>query len=588
MLTSAVLLFSTCAHIAAQDYTIQADENKVYPESTYPYWPSYNYLDIRNNPALLGTIQAQPWVHKDHVIEGWDWSLPSFVEPAQNGMIALQRIFPHWGQKFSQSSANYKGNLVGIIWVRWRDIEPTKDDFNFQFILDEIDDAESKGLKVVLRVLCHSKLRNQNLDAGEAPLWLEDLNVPLLPQQKTGHNLNFDPTNPVFHARYKKLVQELGRTDIPNRVKAAYVGWAHYAHGDEGIGPHGEGEAGNNPQNNNDPIVRERIDVWEQAFTGQTDKVFMGGPLDYGFSKGFGTRNGFIENYLYTVPGKNLGQYIDQSGYLCVDEEAPVIKLGNFNGEVNESYEDIWYDGSKPSIARFGNTPDSFSYRYFMSSLRLLQMRCTYVHTTGFLVPEMIPFLAQELGRTVEDTPDVWSFLNTSYLAYSQYQNKDWKGRTFTPDEKNNGLPMKNMERWLYQRDMPGYETEPVIHIQHSIKMWMVQQGKPYDWIARKGKRIGFDVDDRWDIAQGDIAIKVSYFDNYAGQLNLVCNNDSMSKAQLLSGDGKLKTATFFVSGMESNTMGSPNFDFVLKAGGSAENIVISMVRIVKTNQKTE
>ena len=44
------------------------------------------------------------------------------------------------------------------------------------------------------------------------------------------------------------------------------------------------------------------------------------------------------------------------------------------------------------------------SLSLFTSTLRALQMRCTYIHTTGHAANA---FLSLELGRTVEDAPDV-------------------------------------------------------------------------------------------------------------------------------------------------------------------------------------
>lgn len=50
---------------------------------TFPYWPENNYLGVSD----LGTIQEQPWVNSDHVVDGWDWSFPSFIEPSPRSLI---------------------------------------------------------------------------------------------------------------------------------------------------------------------------------------------------------------------------------------------------------------------------------------------------------------------------------------------------------------------------------------------------------------------------------------------------------------------------------------------------------------------
>lgn len=558
---------------------LAAQNLSVLPESDYPYWPSYQHLDVED----LDTIQAQKWINEDHVIEGWDWSLPEFVEPSPRSIVGLQRIIG-WNKDYIPLNLQFKSNSTGILWVKWRDIEPTMGNYDFSPIINRINQANNVGSDIILRILCHSKSRgtdNNALNRGEAPLWLEDLGVNLLPQEEPQHNLNFDPSHPEFHKRYLMLIDELAKTGIPDMVNAAYVGYASHSFGDEGIGPYRET---NSAANDTVKHVRKRLDAWQKAFQGMEQKVFMGSPVNYGFEKGFGVRRGFVEMYLYRIPDGDMGQYIDENGYLSVDENAPVMKYQCFNGEVNEEYEEAWATAARNF--RFGNTTNSYPYRYFTSTLRALQMRCTYIHTTGHLMPKMLPFLSQELGRTIENAPDVWTFLRTSYLRASNYENNDYLNRPITSAEKAEGIETKNFERWLYQRDAPGYETQSAVKIQHAIKMWMVQNGKYYDYIARSGKKIGFDMDDRWMGAKDSIAIKVTYFDNHPGQMNLVYHNQQkqLHKSQQLTGDGKLKTVTFFVSKMKSNSL-EHDFDFSLEAGVKTDSIVVSFVRVIDANE---
>lgn len=553
-----------------------ADNPNVLPESVYPYWPSYQYLGLED----LDTIHAQTWINEDHVISGWDWSLPDFVDPSPRSIVGLQRNLSVT-KEFKPLDLQFKSNSTGILWVKWRDIEPTPGNYNFTPIINRINQANSVGSDIILRILCHSKSRAGDISRGEAPLWLEDLGVNFLPREDPKHNLNFDPSHPEFHKHYIMLVNELAKTGIPDMVKAAYAGYASHSYGDEGIGPYGE----NNPEAN-DTVkhVRERLDAWEDAFKGMEYKVFMGGPVEYGFKKGFGVRRGFVEMYLYHIPDKDLGQYIDENGYLCVDDNAPILNYQCFNGEVNEEYEEAWATDARSF--RFGNTTNSYPYRYFTSTLRALQMRCTYIHTTGHLVPKMLPFLSQELGRNVEDAPDTWCFLRTSYLKASNYSNNDYRERLITEEEQAEGIETKNFERWLYQRDAPGYETEPAVKIQQAIKMWMVQDNKYYDYIARSGNKIGFDVDDRWAGLNDSIAVKVTYFDYQPGTLNLVYNNGNgeITKNLTLKGDSAIRTATVFIDRIYSNAM-EHSFDFVLEAGENTECIVISFVRVVHADE---
>lgn len=551
----------------------------VMPESTYPYWPTYQHLEVPD----LDTIQAQKWINKEHVINGWDWSLPVFVEPSPRSSVGLQRIIG-LDKDYLPIHLKFKANPVGLLWVRWRDIEPIPGNYNFEPIIKRIKQAQSVGSKISLRILSNSKARGANSNAvsnGEAPLWLEDLGVTLLSRKDPKDNLNFNPAHPEFHKRYLMLINALSKTEIPKLVKAAYVGYASHSFGDEGIGPYGEG---NSAANDTAKHVRERLDAWQNAFKGMENKVFMGGSCDYGFNKGFGVRRGFVEMYLYNIPNRDLGQFIDQNGYLSIDEESPIIKNQCFNGEVNEEYEKSWATPERGF--RFGNTTNSFPYRYFTSTLRALQMRCTYIHTTGHLLPKMLPFLSLQLARNVNDAPDVWCFLRTSYMNAGNYKNNDWKNRPITDKEKSDGIEAKNFERWLYQRDAPGYETQPAVKIQQSIKMWMVQEGKYYDYIARSGKKIGFDIDDRWTATKDSLALKVTYFDNHAGEFNLVYNNGKkmVQKSQKLNGDGNLKTVTFFLANLKANSL-EYKYDFTLVAGKNTKNIMVSMVRVVQSSK---
>jgi len=365
--------------------------------------------------------------------------------------------------------------------------------------------------------ICAASVAQTNpnvLPESTYPFWpsyqyleLEDLGVNLLPQEDPKYNLNFDPSHPEFHKHYLMLVDELANTGIPTMVKAAYVGYASHSFGDEGIGP-------------------------------------------------------------YRIPDSDLGQYVDVNGYLWVDINAPIIDYQCFNGEVNEEYEKAWATADRNF--RFGHTTNSYPYRYFTSTLRALQMRCTYIHTTGHLVPKMLPFLSLELGRTVEDTPDAWCALRESYLKLDR------------------GTPVKNFERWLYQRDAPGYETTPDLKIQHAIKMWMVQEDRYYDFIARKGKKMGFDVDDRLFPGGGQsMAVKVTFYDGVAGTLKLVYENNLGRQADsvVATGMDTLRTATFFIDARMDDTGFDYGYDFVLE---SEEEVPVAFVRVIKTEETYE
>lgn len=453
---------------------------------------------------------------------------------------------------------NFPANPVISHWVKWRELEPTEGDINFQPLINNINKASEKGYGSIVRI---------HFSAIDfAPDWIKQYNIPIREEKKENpKKTNYEVSHPEFHSRYLKFIKALGESGIPHmeEVQGLFLGYASPSNGDEGIGPCG---VGNTEANDTVQHVIERIDAWAEVCKGVEYKVFMGGLSNYGFSKGFGIRRGFVEMYLYHIPDEHIGQKLDNNNYLYVDETSTIIAKNIFQGEENEEYDEKWAEGS--SNSRFGAL-ESFPYRYFTANLRLLQMRVNYLLNNEFaLLPEMLAWVSLEMGRTIEDAPDAWCFLRESYI------------------KKDGGQPVKNFERWLYQRDAPGYETTPAVKIEQAIQMWMVQSGKYYDYIARQSKKIGFDIDDNWKGLKDSIAIKISYIDNHPGQLNLVYNNgkEQIKKPLTLQGDNSLKTATIFISKLKANSL-DQNFDFILEAGKNTDSITVSFVRVVHADQ---
>ena len=516
----------------------------------YPYWPDYH-------KASNEEIVPQRWSATDHIIEGWDWSLPPTVKPSPRGIIGMDRQIqlrnvPKLDPKFPVKAAFLQ-------WVFWRELEPVEGQINWQPLIERINQCKAYGQKIFIRILAHAQSNHGDMTKGHAPRWLEDKGIAManfngLPA--TGNQwAAYDPADPLFHKYYTKLIDSLRRSGIPqmDTVQAMYVGYASKTLGDEGIGPKRMDPA-NEPRH-----VKERLDAWAAAAAGVEHKIFMGGASEYGFAKGFGVRRGFVEKYLYTIPDKYIGQQVDPKGYLYVDENAFVIRTRAFNGEVNEEYEEAL--ATKARGYSHGTTLASFSYRYFMANLRLIQMRCTYVHNKDTLMPQLLPWVAQELGRTVEDTPDIWCYLNTSYL----------KDNVLGESSQNERTKLKNFERWLYQRDSAGYETTPVEPISNKpIRLWMTDQH--IDHMAKRGRHIGFAIDDRFiGMQPTPVAVKVSYLDQTSGTLTLNYQSPggARQKTIKLTQDGKLKTATFIVDDLIAPASGF-EYDITLSAPNEA------------------
>ncbi|MEX0324311.1 MAG: hypothetical protein AB3N63_19290 [Puniceicoccaceae bacterium] len=515
----------------------------------YPYWGDYS-------KTLINEIQPANWLVGDSIRNGWDWSLPESVTPAANAYLCLARNFRLDDlQKIEQlPEVNFPCNPVIAHWVRWSELEPKEGEIDFKPLIQNIRRSADKGYGSIVRI--HFSATDY------APEWIRKYGIPIRKEKKENpKSINFEVSHPEFHKRYLNVVKALGESRIPQmeEVKGLFLGYASPSRGDEGIGPHGEKDPA---ANDREPHVRERIDAWAKACKGVEHKVYMGGLSDYGFSKGFGIRRGFVEMFLYHIPDEHIGQGLDEDGYLIVDETNPVVAKNLFHGEENEEYEEKWATAERDF--RFGKNTVSYPYRYFTANLRLLQMRVNYLLNNEFaLLPEMLAWVSQGLGRTREDSPDAWCFLRESYI------------------KPGGGRPVKNFERWIHQRDIPGYETEPCVPIEHPIQMWMVQKDKYFDYVARKGSRIGFRVDDKFVGNHKNFAVKITYLDSGTGTWSLAfMENDGIEKRSIMCGDsGVIKTATFFINSSFPDC--SPSFDLEI-LGEDGFQPTVSFIRIIK------
>lgn len=513
-------------------------------DGLWKFWGKYNKTPIED-------ITQAEWLGNDTIIEGWDWSLPEWNLPSDKSNLCIARNFnvSNTSSIDNLQTVNFASNPVISHWVKWRELEPTENNYNFNTLKNNILLASQKGYKSVVRI--HSSATNF------APAWIESYNIPIDWEHSDASGIiNYDVSHPEFHSRYKELIDALGQSGIPtmDEVVGLYLGYASKSNGDEGIG------------DDTELHVIERIDAWAAACKDVEYKVFMGGMSDYGFAKGFGVRRGFVEHYMYHIPDATIGQEVDSKGYLYVNEENPIVKNNLFHGEENEEYDEVWATASRDY--RFGKFLSAYPYRYFSSNLRLLQMRCNYVLYNGFsLLPEMLAWVSLEMGKTIEDAPDGWCFLRESYL-------------------KEFYLPVstvKNFERWVYQRDAPGYETTPYLKVQHPIEAWMVKPEMFYDFIARRGKKMGFAVDDNlFPPGEQTMAIKISYYDSIAGTLKLVYRNNAGMQEKVITtlGEDKVKTATFYIDARLDAT--GMDFDFELH---SAEEVPVIFVRVIKTKE---
>ncbi|MCL5743888.1 MAG: beta-galactosidase [Acidobacteria bacterium] len=516
---------------------------------------------------MLGCLASVAAAGAD-VADSWDWSLPPGTRPAARSGISIGGKAP----------ANYPGKrLANVAWT-WARIEPVEGRYDFDSLREAILEASRHCDGVILYVRGSTWkteiLRNgkQVSEPGAAPEWLKtSYHVPTAPEARKTNLAtpftvyNYEISSPEFHRRYLKMVEALGESGIPQmrQVMFAYVHGVSASRGEEWTPVQLPPDAA---------TMKERLRAWAQAFHGVEYKLAWVGNsgelLSYAYSLGMGQRTGFVEMYLMHCQNPQLGQSLDANGYLVVDEKVPPIAENRAFGDENEEYV------PEVHVPRFGPV-ETWPHRYRESMLRALEMRRNFLwaEPNAWVDPPLLNYVSLELGRNVKDTPDIWCYLRESHIM----------------DQKQ-VRPVKNFERWLYQRDREGVRTVPAVKVEHPIDR--IASGVPKDFkhdsIARRpdprggNGRIGFAVDDRF-LSGGphNVTIKVTYHDCGTGEWALLYETPKGPAEQMvnLTNTGKVRTATFLIGDASFGARGL-DFDFSIDGRGSAA--AFSFVRVIK------
>ena len=515
----------------------------------------------------------QPWIECDTLLAGPDWSLPDWVEPAPNSCIVTD---------LKTTDATFPGNKTRKFNLTWRQLEPQEGLYEFRRYLDTLDAWQARGIRSVelhVRggVWCtnyytkdrEGKYRVIRSTPGSAPEWIRKYGVKLKNELlMTNVKTPFRVVNcNVYDDRYQRLyhnfIRKVGASGLFDHplVKVAYINFdTNHTRGEEGNGP-------DRKSANHAKFVRT-MQVWAEALGDNRKKCmsvvgWSGDNLIEVLEMGFGQRNGFVEMYLAQVDNPLLGMSVDDKGYISVDETYPAIREQRAWGDENEEYDAEF-------IPRFGSV-ETFHHRYIQSSLMALVMRRNSIWEQNggvTLDPHFTAFMGLELGRTIENTPDIWCCLRESYVR-----------------RRTNGdiTPVKNFERWLLQRDAPGARTKPTRKVVHGTEGILPKnlynfyvRGKEYDYTARMGKNIGLYVDPRFlEKYAGKYAVKITFYDRGDFEVRY-CTANGPATRIIRGKNGELKTATLLI---DSITKADRGFDLTISAKQQAE---IAFVRMIK------
>lgn len=472
--------------------------------------------------------------------EGWDWSLPPEVEPVEySGYVT-------WGGKRFHPSITVRGLMVS-----WKRICPAPGEYRWDWLREEIRNAAADGMRTGIHL--------KGVQRNEVPDWVIEkfdpvvVDVPVLQENQPWRIQNVLPWQPQVDAAFHEFLREFGKTGIARDQNVVY-GYIHGISASRGeemfirpidwemwqetTGITAEGFA---------DWLRRRVDGMCEAFAGAEQKlaVMWQGPLgptdalrgataglhEYAFGKGCGIRGGGIDFMISLMDAPAWAARISGDGYLLVDDDHPTIKGRRFRGDENEEYGDYWE-------WRFGPVA-GYPYRHRICVLRGLQVRQNFQvvsPATLELNPELNEYARITQGYRRDDSPDAWAYL----------REIDFRGR-----------PVKNIERWLLQRDAPGSRGVPAERLDRV----------PLPWEKRPAGTEAHDFDARrTDIAHGEsgllfsldpvfwketapATVKVTYTDRAPARWHLQYTGADGRVKQTPpvgnTGDGKRKTATF-------------------------------------------
>ncbi len=542
---------------------------RVFAEKQWRYWGKFE--------NKVKTPYKKQWVSNNTVSDGWDWSLPDYVKADDKSN------FWYKNTPGLNSPTRVWCNNLNSVYIDWATLEPQEGVYNFEVLRKLITDNSVGYDGVTLRLLAACwEVQSYPVAGGTVPQWLAErknaprwmdnmaiAKIPLGNIDGKYQTVNLDIMNPEYHSRYVKFITELGKSGILEMSQLKIVNVCYRS------GSAGEEFEAYDAKNNaveaqySTEIVsqrtKERLKAWADAFGNNRYKLMYVGTdakaqIAYAGEMGIGSRHGFIEMYNSTVQMSQFGMTINTSRYVDIDENNDFIKRDVAFGDENEEYE---------SEQRFG-WKESFAYRYYIASFRMLQMRRNYVmHAGNTLNPELTWYVGLGLARKVDDTPDAFCLLSEFYIS-------PWSN-------EGNAGSVKNIERWLYQRDVPGYLTTPAMKVPTAKDLWYADSKKPYDFTARKGKKMGFDVDDRmFPGGEKEMAIKVSFYDGVPGTLKLLYENNTgiHTESVVTTATDEVRTATFFIkSNLAPKAL---KFDLELH---SDEEVPVFFVRVIKTKE---
>lgn len=476
------------------------------------------------------------------VRRGWDWTLPASIRPVPySGFVT-------WGGRRFHDYVTVDG-----VHLQWKQLNPAEGQYDWGPLTDRIAKSRANGMRLGLHLMgAELKGIPDWVLAKHNPAVFE---VPVLQENQPWRLRNVAAWHPGVDQAFHAFLKAFGETGIAQSDGIVY-GYIH------GISPSRgeelwmrrqdltmyEEQSGLTP----DLFaswLRRRIDGMCQAFRGVEYKLawMSGGAVgptqpykdatadlwSYALSQGAGIRGGGIDFMHHIFDAPAWASRIDAGGYCVVDDSHPTIAEGRFRGDENEEYGAYWE-------WRFG-PHEQYPYRQRISSLRGLQMRQNFQYVSSAtleLNPDLNRYVLLAQGRRRETSPDAWAYLRECTV-----------GRRV----------VRNMERWLVQRDLPGSHTVPAERTDR-FPLHSDAKGAHYDYDARRTDAangqdgILFRLDRVFWARPGPATVKVTYRDDARARwhIHYTDGDGRLTRTPTVenTADGERKTATFTVDSL--------------------------------------
>ena len=549
---------------------------------------------------LLSTV-VQGQIKLIEIHKGLDWRLPSKAKMADDaGYLSWH---PDWNLKKAKSGHLIDGKIryATIAMPTWAELEPFPGKYNWKFMDEALDKVcAEKGCGYLFSLVSYTdsypawERGRKQRDA--IPDWLDKAaNVKYL---SNGTVVSWN--NEIFNKQFKRFLKALAKKlKGDDRLIGVLMGGLDPNHGEwawrggDSTLDEAEEKHGLSPKAL-EQWGRTFIDSYVDAFADMKDRLvwpcsslnefWMPKKLDeyrkvslslsrYAYEKGCGGRDGGVEAWNRYVD-ELTGQEWTKSGHLEIIKGFTPIEEGR-----------LWY--TENEVWRvLDDVPRRWKHlipgAWYASCFRTLQMRRKwmavgpkYYDRLEDIDPPFLRWVEKSLGQTAKTSVDAWCWLREGYRS-------DFDGKV---------KPIKNIERWLTQRDTADAISKPAkkIDLGPASKHWSI--AKDYEFHARKpdsGKNssaLNFYISP--DFMSKEKTHKVTLLVNWINTDNsswkvTYTGKDGVQKSDFIKATGKdMQTAVFEIEDLTLNSQLPGNAHLRIEAEDS-KDCIISFLRIIK------